>query len=83
MENADLVGTDLTLDIHENVFYDLESSKNPSKILKNLVNDREFWFSSRLKVTSVKLLPKNTHYHKVFVRYSIVLQKKHLKLKPL
>ena len=46
MENADLVGTDLTLDIHENVFYDLESSKNPSKILKNLVNDGKLGMKS-------------------------------------
>ncbi len=46
MENADLVGTDLTLDIHENVFYDLESSKNPSKLLKNLVNDGKLGMKS-------------------------------------
>ena len=46
MENADLVGTELTLDIHENVFYDLESSKNPSKILKNLVNDGKLGMKS-------------------------------------
>ena len=37
MENADLVGTDLTLDIHENVFYDLENTKYPSNLLKKLV----------------------------------------------
>ena len=37
LENADLVGTDLTLDVHENVLYDLESSNKPSKLLKNLV----------------------------------------------
>ena len=39
MENADLVGTDLTLDVHENVLYDLDSSKEPSKLLRKLVKD--------------------------------------------
>ena len=37
LENADLVGTDLTLDIHENVLFDLESSNAPSPYLKGLV----------------------------------------------
>ncbi|MBV6656787.1 MAG: NAD(P)-binding domain-containing protein [Devosiaceae bacterium] len=39
LENADLVGTDLTLDIHENVLFDLESSNAPSPYLKQLVAD--------------------------------------------
>lgn len=37
LETADLVGTDLTLDIHENVLFDLESRKGPSPYLENLV----------------------------------------------
>ncbi len=37
LENADLVGTDLTLDIHENVLHDLESRKGPSPYLEKLV----------------------------------------------
>ncbi|MBT0959119.1 NAD(P)-binding domain-containing protein [Alphaproteobacteria bacterium KMM 3653] len=37
LENADLVGTDLTLDIHENVLFDLESRKGPSPYLEQLV----------------------------------------------
>ena len=37
LENADLVGTDLTLDIHENVLFDLESRKGPSPYLAKLV----------------------------------------------
>lgn len=37
LENADLVGTDLTLDIHDNVLFDLESRKGPSPYLKQLV----------------------------------------------
>ncbi len=39
LENADLVGTDLTLDIHENVLFDLESRKGPSPYLQQLVKD--------------------------------------------
>lgn len=37
LENADLVGTDLTLDIHENVLFDLESRPGPSPYLERLV----------------------------------------------
>ncbi len=37
LENADLVGTDLTLDIHENVLFDLERAPAPSSYLKDLV----------------------------------------------
>ncbi|WP_298918929.1 3-hydroxyacyl-CoA dehydrogenase NAD-binding domain-containing protein [uncultured Roseobacter sp.] len=37
LENADLVGTDLTLDIHENVLCDLESRRAPSPYLAKLV----------------------------------------------
>ena len=39
LENADLVGTDLTLDIHENVLFDLESRKGPSPYLEQLVKE--------------------------------------------
>lgn len=39
LENADLVGTDLTLDIHENVLFDLESRQGPSPYLEQLVKD--------------------------------------------
>ena len=37
LENADLVGTDLTLDIHNTVLADLEDSHAPSPNLENLV----------------------------------------------
>lgn len=37
LENADLVGTDLTLDIHSNVLHDVESRKGPSPYLETLV----------------------------------------------
>lgn len=39
LENADLVGTDLTLDIHENVLHDLETRKGPSPYLEKLVEN--------------------------------------------
>ncbi len=38
MENADLVGTDLTLAIHEQVLHDIESATAPSPLLKELVS---------------------------------------------
>lgn len=46
LENADLVGTDLTLDIHENVLFDLESRKGPSSYLKQLVADEQLGMKS-------------------------------------
>lgn len=39
LENADLVGTDLTLDIHKNVLFDLESRQGPSPYLEKLVEE--------------------------------------------
>lgn len=39
LENADLVGTDLTLDIHENVLHDLERRPGPSPYLQGLVTE--------------------------------------------
>lgn len=39
LENADLVGTDLTLDIHENVLFDLDNRQGPSPYLQQLVED--------------------------------------------
>lgn len=39
LENADLVGTDLTYAIHEQVLHDLESSPAPSELLKSLVDE--------------------------------------------
>ncbi|MGI9505432.1 MAG: 3-hydroxyacyl-CoA dehydrogenase family protein [Geminicoccaceae bacterium] len=46
LENADLVGTDLTLDIHENVLFDLESRRGPSPFLKQLVADERLGMKS-------------------------------------
>ncbi len=37
LENADLIGTDLTLDIHEQVLADLESRPGPSPLLRQMV----------------------------------------------
>jgi 3-hydroxybutyryl-CoA dehydrogenase len=39
LENADLVGTDLTLDIHNTVLADLEDRKGPSPLLERLVEE--------------------------------------------
>lgn len=39
LENADLVGTDLTLDIHENVLHDLDARQASSPYLKSLVEN--------------------------------------------
>lgn len=46
LENADLVGTDLTLDIHENVLFDLESRNAPSPYLKGLVEQGKLGMKS-------------------------------------
>lgn len=46
LENADLVGTDLTLDIHENVLFDLESRQGPSPYLKQLVAEGKLGMKS-------------------------------------
>jgi len=46
LENADLVGTDLTLDIHDNVLADLEDSHQPSPYLRALVAEGRLGFKS-------------------------------------
>ena len=46
LENADLVGTDLTLDIHENVLFDLESEQKPSDYLQQLVDNGKLGMKS-------------------------------------
>jgi 3-hydroxybutyryl-CoA dehydrogenase len=46
LENADLVGTDLTLDIHNAVLSHLEDSHIPSSYLKGLVRDGNLGFKS-------------------------------------
>ena len=46
LENADLVGTDLTLDIHENVLFDLDSRPAPSPYLRQLVTDGRLGMAS-------------------------------------
>ncbi len=39
LENADLVGIELTRDIHAQVFFDLESSPDPSPLLDSLLDE--------------------------------------------
>src|SRR4030042_486684 len=46
VENADMVGTDLTLAIHDYILKHLENSPNPSPLLKKMVNDGELGFKS-------------------------------------
>jgi len=46
LENADLVGTDLTLDIHSTVLADLEHHPGPSPLLKKLVAEGKLGMKS-------------------------------------
>ena len=46
LENADLIGTDLTLAIHENVLRSIESRPGPSPYLEKLVADGKLGFKS-------------------------------------
>jgi 3-hydroxybutyryl-CoA dehydrogenase len=46
LENADLVGTDLTLAIHQTVLPDIESRPGPSPYLEKLVEDKRLGFKS-------------------------------------
>jgi 3-hydroxybutyryl-CoA dehydrogenase len=46
LENADLVGTDLTLDIHQQVLSDLEASGSPSPYLEELVRANRLGFKT-------------------------------------
>jgi len=46
MENADMVGTDLTYNIHQYILYDLEDSHEPSPVLKKLVDEGKLGFKS-------------------------------------
>ncbi len=65
MENADLVGTDLTLDIHNQVLFDLERRAGPSPFLQKLVSENKLgmksgtgfqnWTEDQIEETRVKL----------------------------
>jgi 3-hydroxybutyryl-CoA dehydrogenase len=46
MENADLVGTDLTLAIHDYILKHLEHSPSPSPLLKDIVDKGDLGFKS-------------------------------------
>ena len=46
LENADLIGTDLTLDIHIQVLSDLENTTTPSSYLEALVREGNLGFKS-------------------------------------
>ena len=46
LENADMVGTDLTLAIHKTVLPDIDSRPGPSPYLEKLVTDGKLGFKS-------------------------------------
>lgn len=46
LENADLVGTDLTLDIHNQVLADLEDCKTPSPLLRQMIGEGKLGFKT-------------------------------------
>jgi 3-hydroxybutyryl-CoA dehydrogenase len=46
LENADMVGTDLTLAIHKTVLPDIDSRPAPSPYLEKLVKDGKLGFKS-------------------------------------
>jgi 3-hydroxybutyryl-CoA dehydrogenase len=46
LENADMVGTDLTLAIHQNVLGDIENRPGPSPYLEKLVKDGKLGFKT-------------------------------------
>ena len=46
MENADMVGTDLTYNIHDYILRDLESSPEPSPLLRQLRDEGKLGFKS-------------------------------------
>jgi 3-hydroxybutyryl-CoA dehydrogenase len=46
LENADLVGTDLTLNIHNVILSELEDTKSPSPYLEQLVRDNKLGFKT-------------------------------------
>jgi len=46
VENADMVGIDLTLVIHDYILKHLENSPDPSPLLKKMVNDGDLGFKS-------------------------------------
>lgn len=65
MENADLIGTDLTLDIHNQVLFDLENLAGPSPYLRKLVDEKKLgmksgvgfqeWTEGQIEETRVRL----------------------------
>lgn len=60
LENSDLVGTQLTYDIHSTVLKDLADNHEPSPILKQMIDEGKLGFRSE----------KKDGYHEGFMKYT-------------
>ena len=71
MENADMVGTDLTYNIHDYILRDLEDSHEPSKLLKELRDAGKIGFKTGegfQKWTSEQVAKSNADLNEYLIR---------------
>lgn len=71
LENADMVGTDLTYNIHDYILKDLEDSHEPSKLLKELRDEGKLGFKSGegfQKWTSEQVAKSNADLNEYLIR---------------
>ncbi len=71
MENADMVGTDLTYNIHDYILKDLEDSHEPSKLLTELKNDGKIGFKTGegfQKWTQEQVAESNANLNEYLIR---------------
>ena len=71
MENADMVGTDLTYNIHDYILKDLEDSHEPSKLLKELRDQGKIGFKTGegfQKWTSEQVAKSNADLNEYLIR---------------
>lgn len=80
MENADLVGTDLTLAIHDYILKHLERSPAPSPLLKEIVDKGDLGFKSGRGFQEWSADDvANTHQHLKTYLLKVTSESKHLK----